>query len=72
MLFYSTRDTATRTYINQQQVKLTAKHISELQLKALELFGTNDSTVDSMRIAKHIPHMFKWSPLDPNEELTIK
>jgi len=53
-------------------VKLTAEKIPDLQLKALELFGADDSTVNTMRIMKHVPHQFEWKILDPEEELTIK
>ena len=51
---------------------MSAQKISDLQLKALEIFGEEDSTVNSMKIIKHIPHQFEWKVLDPEEELTIK
>ena len=56
VLLFSTRDSATRTYINTRQVKLIGTQIKDIQLKALELFGDDNSTVDSMRIVKHVPH----------------
>lgn len=51
---------------------MSAQKINDLQLKALEIFGEDDSTVSSMKIIKHIPHQFEWKVLDPDEELTIK
>jgi len=43
-----------------------------LQLKALELFGTDDSSVSTIKICKHVPHQFCWKVLDPEEEVTVK
>ena len=51
---------------------MSAQKINDLQLKALEIFGEEDSTVNSMKVIKHIPHQFEWKVLDPDEELTIK
>jgi len=25
-----------------------------------------------MRIVKHVPHLFEWKVMDPNEEVTVK
>lgn len=72
ILTFSRRDTLNRTYVDLVQVKLTATRISDLQLKALELFGGEDSTVASIKIAKHVPHQFEWKVWNPDEELEIK
>ena len=72
VLFFSKRDTATHTYIETRQLKVNAKHIGDLQLKALELFGEEESSFASMKICKHVPHQFNWKVLDPDEEVTIK
>lgn len=72
VLFYSKRDSENRLYTETRQVKLNAKKISDLQMTALQLFGNDDSTVDSMKIVKHVPHQFEWKVLDPNEEVTYK
>ena len=69
---FSKRDSVTRTYTDTIQVKLTATRINDLQLKALELYGNDDSTVSTMKIAKHVPHQFEWKILDPDEELSLK
>jgi len=61
-----------RIYIETRQVKLNATKISDIQMKALEVFGAEDSTVQSMKICKHVPHMFEWRVLDPEEEVTVK
>ena len=72
VLTFSKRDSVTRTYTDSIQTKLTATRISDLQLKALELFGTDDSTVSTIKIAKHVPHQFEWKVMDPDEELSMK
>ena len=72
VLFFSRRDTASRTYIETRQEKINAKKIEELQMKALEIFGGEDSTVQSIKIVKHVPHQFMWRELDPEEQVTIK
>ena len=72
MLTYCKRDSLNRIYTDLVQVKLRAMNINDLQLKALELFGSEDSTVNSIKIVKHVPHQFEWKVLDPDEEVTYK
>ena len=36
------------------------------------MFGAEDSTVDSIKIVKHVPHQFEWKVQDPNQEITTK
>lgn len=72
MLTYCKRDSLNRIYTDLVQVKLRAMNINDLQLKALELFGSEDSTVNSIKIVKHVPHQFEWKVLDPDEEVTFK
>ena len=72
MLTYCKRDSINRIYTDLVQVKLRAMNINDLQLKALELFGSEDSTVNSIKIVKHVPHQFEWKVLDPDEEVTYK
>ena len=72
MLTYCKRDSINRIYTDLVQVKLRAMNINDLQLKALELFGSDDSTVNSIKIFKHVPHQFEWKVLDPDEEVTFK
>ena len=38
----------------------------------MELFGAEDSTLDTMKIVKHVPHQSEWKVLDPNETVTYK
>ena len=72
MLTYCKRDSINRIYTDLVQVKLRAMNINDLQLKALELFGSEDSSVNSIKIVKHVPHQFEWKVLDPDEEVTFK
>ena len=72
MLTYCKRDSINRIYTDLVQVKLRAMNINDLQLKALELFGSEDSAVSSIKIVKHVPHQFEWKVLDPDEEVTFK
>lgn len=72
MLTYCKRDSINRIYTDLVQVKLRAMNINDLQLKALELFGSEDSSVSSIKIVKHVPHQFEWKVLDPDEEVTFK
>ena len=72
ILTYSKRDSLNRTYTDMIQVKLNATRINDLQLKAIELFGDDTSTVSTIKIAKHVPHQFEWKLLDPEEELSFK
>ena len=72
VLTYCKRDSLNRIYTDLVQVKLRAMNINDLQLKALELFGSEDSTVNSIKIVKHVPHQFEWKVLDPDEEVTYK
>ena len=72
MLTYCKRDSLNRIYTDLVQVKLRAMNINDLQLKALELFGSEDSTVNSIKIVKHVPHQFEWKVLDPDEEVSYK
>ena len=72
MLTYCKRDSINRIYTDLVQVKLRAMNINDLQLKALELFGGEDSSVNSIKIVKHVPHQFEWKVLDPDEEVTFK
>ena len=50
-------------------MRLAATRINDLLLKAVQLFGNQDSTVNTIRIAKHLPEEFKWQMLDPNETI---
>ena len=56
VLTYSKRNSLDRIYTDMVQVKIRATRIHDLQLKALELFGDEDSTVNTMKIVKHVPH----------------
>ena len=72
VLTYCKRDSVNRIYTDLVQVKLRALNINDLQLKALELFGSEDATVSSIKIVKHVPHQFEWKVLDPDEEVSFK
>ncbi len=56
ILLFSKRDSQLKTYGETRQLKINARNISDIQLKAIEVFGTDDSTVSTIKIAKHVPH----------------
>ena len=52
-------------------MKLSANKIHDLQLKALKVVEGDLSLAD-IKICKHVPHVFEWKELDPDQMVTVK
>ena len=73
VLTLSKRDSRKRIYTDSKQVKLVAAtRINDILLKAVELFGKSDSTVNTIKLVKHLPEEFKWQVLNPDETFSYK